>query len=145
MPVAKARRASELIFEVQVEEPRLALPAAFPFDVLFAVARTRARVAVRLVVQRPGFEAATVFAAVSAEVVVVRVAAVAFVASDSWFALAFAFRVALEAAGAGRVAVAGDAVVVLALVVVLATSLAVRTVAVGRTVQTVAPVAGALI
>lgn len=139
--VAEARRAAELVLQIEAEESRLALLAPAALDVLLAHALASLGVAGRHVVQRAARVAAARLAPMDAEVVEVRLAAVALVAGDARLALALALHVALQRAGAGRVAVAADAVLVRPLVEVLSASLAVGPVAVRLAVDAVAAVA----
>lgn len=161
MSIAETGGATETIVDVQVEETRLALPAAFALHVLLAVARPGVGVAVGVVIQRSGHRTAAVLATVRTEIVVVGIAAVALkeevlwwekkccskylISRNSRFALALALRVALETPGSCGIAATSHAVVVFTLVIVFSASLAVGAITVGSAVQTMATVAGATV
>jgi hypothetical protein len=140
--VAEARRAPELVLQIKIEEPRFALSAPLPFDVLLAEAGAAVGVAVGLVVGRARFRAAAALAPAHAEVVVVDGAPVALLPGHSGLALALPLGVALQAPGADLVAFARDAIAVRVAVVLLAAAFAVRPITVRGAVQAVASVAG---
>lgn len=96
--VAEARRATELVVHVQIEEARLAFATPPPLDVVLALADARLGVARRRVVVRAARVAVARQAALRPECVMVGVAAVALIAGNARFALAAALAVALKAA-----------------------------------------------
>lgn len=145
MAIAEARRASELVHRVQVEEARLTHAASLALDVLLAGAGAGVRVAVGGVVHAAGLVAVAGRAAVLAEVEVVGLTAVALLSCHARLALALALGVALQAAGPFLVAVAVEADAVLAHVEVVPAALAVGARPVAQAVQAVAAVAGPLV
>lgn len=96
--VAEARRAAELVVQIEIEEARLALPAAPALDVVLARADARLRIAGAHILVRAARLTVARLATVQAEVEVVGIAAVAFVAGDARLAVAFLLAVALQRA-----------------------------------------------
>jgi hypothetical protein len=97
MTVAETRSGAEEIFSVQIEVAGLGAVTALAFDVIFARATARFRVAARLPTQTAGHIAAARAAPLRSEIVEILFASVTFVTSHAWLARAFAFAVTLQA------------------------------------------------
>lgn len=96
--VAEARRATEPILQIEIEETRPTFLATFALDVLLAQAVARLRIAGWCIVERSAGIAAAWLTSLTAEFEVIRLATIALLAGDARFALTFSLAVTLQRA-----------------------------------------------
>lgn len=82
---------------------------------------------------------------IRSEIVMIDVAAIAFVTGNAGFTLTPTLGVTLEAARSDRIAMTSYAVFIFALVVIFATAFAIRTVPIGGAVEAVPSVTGSFV
>lgn len=145
MTEAEARRATELVVKVKVEEAGFALAAPSSLNIFLASAESSFGVTrCRVVVGSVGV-AVTRLASVGSEVVMVGLATVALLAADSRLALTLSFGVALQRSRSSRVTVAMRAISVFAHVEVLLAAFTVGSISVGLTIHAVTSVTGQIV
>lgn len=142
---AEARRATELVVKVKVEESGFALAAPSSLHVFLASAESSFRVTRSRVVVRSVSVAVTRLASMRSEVIMIGLATITLLTANSGLALTLSFRVTLQRSRSSRVAVTMRAISVFTHVKVLFAAFAIGSISVGLTIHAVTSVTGQIV